>query len=116
MKINKETFVPVGHLVFIKKLKERTKKQTQRYPVDMDDPKNKNKTEEEIKELEEVTVDIKLNQQLAEVISIGENIINAPYKKGDIVAYDLNSARDLDLISGTALLANHNIIGIIKES
>ena len=104
-------FTPVGGLVLIKPLKLKYKTQTQIVP-------KQEITEEDVKsekevELETVKQKIKLQHQLAEVVSIGNlDSDKLGYAVGDIVVYDLHMIRPFDLVKGTCLMSAHNVIGV----
>ena len=108
---NSESFAPVGGLVLIKPLKFKYRTQKQVVPKSIP-------TEEEVKsdveiETEVIKQKIKLQQQLAEVLSIGNlDPSKTAFKEGDIVVYDINMVRPFELISGTYVVATHNILGL----
>lgn len=107
MKVTKENFKPVGHVVFIKPLGQKYKTVIQKQPVDNTDI-------DKITEVEDVKTKVYYNQQLAEVIEVGTGLPNAPYKKGDTVVYDKGQLREFDLIKGTAMITDFAIVGIVE--
>jgi hypothetical protein len=113
--MSKIEFKPIGTMVLIRPLKIRYKTQKQFVPKTATPIGEVNDDEKvEPTTVKAVKTKIKMNQQLAEVISIGTlDPEKTPYKAEDIIAYDYNSVREFDLISGTFLIAAHNILGIV---
>ena len=93
------------------KTKYRTEKQ-----VVLDDEKNEGKDPmKDDMETKVITKKVKLNHQLAKVLAIGDGIKEPRIKVGDVVMYDVNSMRESDLIKGTGLITDHNILGVIPN-
>ena len=104
-------FLPIGSFILIKPLGFKYVSQTQTV---LDDEKNegKNPIEDEM-EVKTVVNKVKLQQQLAKVLSIGTlNPEITPYKVGDTIVYDLGSVRDFELIKGSKLIYSHNVLGV----
>ena len=109
MKITKETFKPTGHLVLVKKLGMKYKTVVRQVPMNNGGDMNKEVQVEEVKDKQYY------NQQLAEVISLGTDLVNAPYKIGDTVVYDMQQFREFDLLRGTGFINDYSILGTLLE-
>lgn len=103
---------PTGNLVLVKLEKYKTRTVTTRHPkADADLTKELDPD----KDLEFVKEKVKYDHQFAEVLAIGSQLKDPTYKVGDTIVYHINSAKNFDLIKGTALIADHNIIGVVVK-
>ena len=103
-------FKPLAGLVLVEplKIKYRTVKDT----VPKRAPETSEELEQEV-EVETVKYKVKIQQQLAKVVSTGIlDVEKIGFKAGDIVVYDINMVRPFELVKGTVLIGAHNILGL----
>ena len=104
------TFKPLAGLVLIEPLKLKYKIVKELVAKQL--PQTSEELEKEV-ETEVVKNKIKLQQQLAKVVSTG--ILDTEklgFKEGDTIVYDINMVRPFDLVKGTVLIGAHNVIGL----
>ena len=105
-----EIFKPLAGLVLIEplKIKYRTVKET----IAKQLPESSEDLEQEV-EVEVIKRKIKIQQQLAKVVSTGIlDVEKIGFKAGDTVVYDINMVRPFELVKGTVLIGAHNILGL----
>ena len=112
-------FYPVGGLVLIRPLKLQYRTEKQVVPTERQseiDMKEAVKGEGKEIETEVIKQKVKLQHQLAEVITTGNlDSSKLGFKAGDIIVYDVHSVRPFDLQKNTFVMSVHNILGVWLE-